>query len=164
MQGNRNQSFLITGEKGSVKILYSESLDGSYLQNNYNGSGSSDESNSSPEAAAVAAASILQRHWPASAFGQDSLGLRACRTCTPAAPSAPALPPRNGPTLAEWVGALLPSWARTSAFAPFGLLSQCTVGCALRATKRLEQQRIAHRLSRSVCACISKAHSCSCDH
>mmetsp|Transcript_32565 Transcript_32565/g.107688 ORF Transcript_32565/g.107688 Transcript_32565/m.107688 type:complete len:191 (+) Transcript_32565:2-574(+) len=59
-------------------------------------------------AAAVAAASILQRHWPASAFGQDSLGLRACRACTPAAPSAPALPPRNGPTLAEWVGALLP--------------------------------------------------------
>lgn len=56
MQGNRKQSFLITGEKGSVKILYSESLDGSYLQNNYNGSGSSDESNSSPEAAAVAAA------------------------------------------------------------------------------------------------------------
>ena len=40
------------GEKGSVKILYSESLDGSYLQNNYN----SEESNSSPEAAAVAAA------------------------------------------------------------------------------------------------------------
>ena len=40
----------ITGEKGSVKILYSESLDGSYLQNNYNGD------DSSPEAAAVAAA------------------------------------------------------------------------------------------------------------
>jgi len=41
-------------EKGSVKILYSESLDGSYLQNNYNGSDA--DSNSSPEAAAVAAA------------------------------------------------------------------------------------------------------------
>ena len=54
MQGNRKQSFPITGEKGSVKILYSESLDGSYLQNNYNGSDA--ESNSSPEAAAVAAA------------------------------------------------------------------------------------------------------------